>query len=113
MSKYIEEANMRYFLMQEDQLLGTLDSYDSDFPWVYCHFEAQPAFEQIRPLFEKELAIRPLSGENVDAWNKAYGVIAALKLRFIDETGKRFMADVYPEDLPPLIHVQDDKAWFR
>lgn len=24
---------MRYFLMQEDQLLGTLNSYDSDFPY--------------------------------------------------------------------------------
>lgn len=100
-------SEKRYFLMYKDTLLGVLVPYDHDFPWIYCHFEAKPAFEPLRPLFERELKAKD---EDRD---EAYSAIFTLRLRLVDETGKRFLEEIYGEDESPLIHVRDDKAWFR
>lgn len=110
-------------LMQGDTLLGEMYRYDSDFPWIYCHFHPTPAFEPLRPLFQAELdafkaevqeAKEKKEAKDIADWEKAYERILALQLRILNENGKSYLwrPEGY-EDLPPLIHIEEDKAWFR
>ena len=108
-------SEKEFFLMQGDTLLGTLESYDFNFPWIYCHFKAEPIFEHIRPLFEAELkAIEMDDTTGVEDWDSLYEDILALKLRIVDKNDVSYppRREGY-EDFPPLLHVKDDEAWFR
>jgi hypothetical protein len=44
-------------LMRGETSLGNLRVYEFDMPWVYAKFEATPEFAQVKPIFERELAL--------------------------------------------------------
>jgi hypothetical protein len=99
-------------LMRGDVQLGVLTLYDLDQPWFYCHFEPEPAFEQVRPLFaaEQEL-LNDDSGTDFDedadedAWVRAYQDIQRLGLLLIPDVGE--VIDDF------LLHIDGTEAWFR
>jgi hypothetical protein len=68
-----------YHLYRGEQLLGTLTRTDGDMPWELGTFEPALAFEELRPLFDRELAL--LNADRMDEWEAAWGEIAALGLR--------------------------------
>ncbi|MFI9815914.1 hypothetical protein [Saccharothrix variisporea] len=95
-------------LQRGDELLGEVLVEDGDFPWLSGRFRPQPAFAEVKPLFDEELALTEAladsdSAEDVEAWERVYERIAgALTL-------------VAPHGPVPefLLHVQGDEAWFR
>jgi hypothetical protein len=100
-----ERMRQSYRLMYKDTLLGLLAPYEHDFPWVYCHFEAEPSFATLQPLFDAEQ--RALEGEHMDveAWEKLYEPIMALHLYLLGDDGKKI------DDM--LLHITNAQAWFR
>jgi hypothetical protein len=94
-----------YRLMCKDTSLGVLIPYKDDFPWVYCHFQAEPSFATLQPLFDAEQHALDATPMDADAWEKLYEPIAALNLYLLgdDETKIEEM----------LIHIADGQAWFR
>lgn len=93
-----------YQLRRGEDLLGRLNSYASDFPWVHCKFEPSASFAELRPLFDEEL--RLLDGEDIVAWEEAYEKIRALNLRLVAMNGGDEIGDF-------LLHIDGDEAWFR
>jgi hypothetical protein len=47
----------RWTLKQEDEVLGTLEESNLDMFVVQCTFLRTPAFERLRPVFERKLAV--------------------------------------------------------
>lgn len=95
---------MELQLKRGDELLGTLRSYDSNFPWVNCKFEPNESFEELRPLFDEEL--RLLDGEDMTAWEETSNRILALNLKLIDLKNGNEIREF-------LLHIKGDEAWFR
>lgn len=91
--------------------LGTLVVVGADQPWFLCNFEAQPAFEAIRPLFDEELLSmdetdRTTGDTNWAAWNAAFERINALDLRLErEETGEYYTR--------PFMHISGRRAQLR
>ena len=76
-------------LRKEDTTLAHLSNVQVvDWPWFICDFAPTPAFEQYRPLFERELAlIETHRTENVgDQLELASTEIENLNLKLIDLT---------------------------
>lgn len=97
-----------YTLMHGDTRLGLLTLYEIDQPWFNCRFEAEAAFEEIRPLFDAELQAmeaEPALETKHDKWEKAYDAIDALNLYLVSNAGETIG--------PMLLHIRDDEAWFR
>jgi hypothetical protein len=93
-------------LKRGETLLGVLHVVGSEFPWTRCTFDATPDFEQVRPLFEDELAV--LETKDMEAWAASYNKIVALKLQLVDAaTG----SEVGDGDF--LLHIRGDEAWLR
>jgi hypothetical protein len=91
-------------LYNEQELLGTLVVTDADFPWLNGRFQAEPAFEPVRPLFAEELRLLDTIDDDVDAWEAAYGQIReAVSLAAPDGRS-------VPEF---LLHIQGENAWWR
>ncbi len=95
---------MELYLKQNDVLLGTLRSYDSDFPWINCKFEPSQAFQLVKPLFDEELKL--LDEEDWEKYDEAYSLISALNLELINLSEGKVTTDF-------LLHIQGDEAWFR
>lgn len=98
--------------MADDVSLGTLDLYDLDQPWWYCHFVPTSAFEAVRHLFVAELAafeadeaVRMSGHMDAGLQDEAYKAIDALKLRLVVDDGQ--IIDTL------LLHIEGDEAWFR
>jgi hypothetical protein len=98
--------------MADDVSLGTLEIYEVDQPWWYCHFTPTSAFEEVRPLFtaeqtafEADEAERMSGRADAGSWDEAYNAIDALKLRLIADDGQ--VIDTL------LLHIEDNEAWFR
>ncbi|MBI3244841.1 MAG: hypothetical protein HYZ49_21390 [Chloroflexi bacterium] len=91
-------------LKRKDSLLGRLEVYDLDFPWVMCLFVPTAAFEDVHPLFVEEL--RLMNIEDWDAWEGIYEQIEALGLCLVN-TNSRNSIDKF------LLHIEGDKAWLR
>jgi hypothetical protein len=91
-------------LYHDQELLGQLVVTDADFPWLSARFQAAPAFEKVRPLFEEELRLLDTIDDDLDAWEAAYGQVRdAVSLAAAD--GRRV-----PEF---LLHIQGENAWWR
>lgn len=95
-------------LVRGEVLLGEIVIEDSDFPWLSGRFRPQPAFAEVKSLFDEELALSEAlceseSDEDVAAWERAYERIAG-SLSLVAPHGP------VPEF---LLHVQGDEAWFR
>ena len=85
-------------------LLGSLTSTDDDFPWHNGTFVPAPAFEQVRPLFDRELAL--LNADRMDEWETAWEAVAALGLRMEPVTGGADIDEF-------LLHIEGQQAWWR
>jgi hypothetical protein len=97
-------ANGSWLLKREQTLLGEIIVNDSDFPWLSGTWAPTFHFEEVRDLFEAELALLE-AGELGDEWE-------ALQQR-IRSAGIRLH---YPEGgcVPQfLLHIKNDEAWFR
>jgi len=95
---------MELHLKRAEELLGVLRSYDTDFPWVNCKFEATPSFDDIRPLFEEEL--RLLDADQMDEWEPTYEQINSLSLQLIDIEDNKNIDEF-------LLHIRGNEAWVR
>jgi putative SOS response-associated peptidase YedK len=95
---------MDYRLYRGDRLLGTLNRTGADMPWHLGTFEPTPAFEEVRPLFERELAL--LNADRMDEWMTAWGEVTALGLRL----------EPVPASTPIeefVLHIEGPSAWWR
>lgn len=97
----------RYFLWYGDTRLGILTPYDMDWPWTFCHFEADPPFAEIYPLFEESYRLleRWKQGEGRETWWIAYEKIIALDLFLRDERERK--------GKPWRLHIHEGIARFR
>jgi hypothetical protein len=93
-----------YRLYRRDRLLGALTHTDDDFPWHNGTFDPAPEFEEVRPMFERELAL--LNADQMDEWEVAWEAIAALGLRLEPVDAG---ADI--EEF--LLHIDGSRAWWR
>jgi hypothetical protein len=74
---------------------------EADFPWLSGRFTAGPAFEPLRELFARELAL--VEGEEYEEWERAY-----------DEIGRRVSLTSPDGPVPEfLLHIDGGTAWFR
>jgi len=89
-----------WHLHSGDVPVGEILIDEGDFPWLSGRFTAAPAFDALRELFARELALTEDLGEE---WERAY-----------DEIRKR-VSLTSPEGPVPefLLHIEGDRAWFR
>ena len=100
-------AMNRSFLWYSDTRLGVLTPYETDWPWTFCHFVADPPFAGLQPLFEEsyQLVEHQRQGGDREAWERAYEKIAALGLFLQGSFGRR--------GNPWRSHIHEQVAWFR
>lgn len=88
-------------LRSGDALIGEILIDEADFPWLSGRFAAGPAFEPLRELFARELAL--VEGEEYEEWERAY-----------DEIRRRVSLTSPDGPVPEfLLHIDGDTAWFR
>lgn len=89
------------------ELLAELEVTGPDQPWLEGRVTPRPAFEEVRPLFDEELAVlTQMDGrdDGVEAWEATYRrVVEVVELAKPD--GRR-VAEF-------LLHVDGDRAWWR
>jgi hypothetical protein len=75
---------------------------DADFPWLSGKFTPGPAFDAVRDLFARELALAQADGEWA-RWEEAYDEI------------RRQVTLTSPDGPVPefLLHIEGERAWFR
>ncbi|MEU6357292.1 hypothetical protein ABZ896_49675 [Streptomyces sp. NPDC047072] len=87
-----------------DDGVGEILIDDADFPWLSGRFTAGPAYESVRELFARELALIERDDEDRrEEWEAAY-----------DEITRR--VSLVAPDGPVaefLLHIEGDRAWFR
>jgi hypothetical protein len=89
-------------LRDRDGVLATITITDSDFPWLSGRLDAEPRFQEYRPLFTAELAA--LESEDWEEFDRMHRAI------------REQLQLAYPDgrDVPEfLLHVNGDEAWFR
>ncbi|HVE55475.1 MAG TPA: hypothetical protein VNB22_01515 [Pyrinomonadaceae bacterium] len=95
---------MEFHLKQKDKLLGTLRSYDSNFPWINCKFEPTEAFQAIKPLFDEKIEFLESGDfENLEAADKQ---LENLAIKLVNLEDGKIVNEF-------LLHIQGDEAWFR
>lgn len=90
-------------LVRDEQLLGEIVIENADFPWLSGRFLPQPAFAEVKPLFDQELALVESGLDDADAWERIYNAITD-SVTLLSPHGP------VPEF---LLHIQGDEAWFR
>jgi hypothetical protein len=106
------EKSEHWALWRGDVLLGTFTLASlpwGDMAWLGFAFKPEPAFEEIRPLFDEELrllneewGIRDLSAEHNAVWEQ----IEQIGLTLVEEHGW-VISDF-------MLHVdRENNAWFR
>jgi hypothetical protein len=89
-------------LFAGDEVVADLVVTGGDFPWLEARFEAQPAFEAFRPLFDAEWA-----ATDSQDWDRADELYREVKKTFR-------LADADGVEVAEfLLHVQDHEAWWR
>jgi hypothetical protein len=92
-------------LLQGETLIGEVYVTDTDFPWLNGRFVPQDEFENVRALFEEELALVDREGElDVEKWESIY--------QQITHTVTLMKPDATPA-AEFLLHIKDNNAWFR
>jgi hypothetical protein len=92
------------YLKQGETILGTLEDDGSDFPWFYCIFKATEAYQDIKPLFDRELEL--IEMEDWEQFEQIYQQIRDLGLCLVEKDGETVVTDF-------LLHIEGDSAWFR
>ncbi|MCX5329335.1 hypothetical protein [Streptomyces sp. NBC_00140] len=89
-----------WHLHSGDVPVGEILIDEADFPWLSGRFTAAPAFDTLRELFARELALTEDPGEE---WERVH-----------DEVRRR-VSLTSPEGPVPefLLHIEGDRAWFR
>ena len=92
-------------LLRGEATIGEIHITDADFPWLNGRFVARDGFEDVRPLFEAELALMDHEGElDIETWESIY--------KQITDTLALVKADGTPV-AEFLLHIKNDDAWFR
>jgi hypothetical protein len=97
-------TNGRWRLQRGQTLLGEIVVEDSDFPWLRGAWVPTSHFEEVRGLFDAELALLE-SDELGDEWERLYQRIqdAGVRIHYPD-------GGCVPEF---LLHIKNNEAWFR
>ncbi|MET9906886.1 hypothetical protein ABZZ74_08655 [Streptomyces sp. NPDC006476] len=75
---------------------------DADFPWLSGRFTAGEAYDAVRDLFLRELALAE-QDDDWEEWEAAY-----------DEIRRRVSLSSPDGPVPEfLLHIENDRAWFR
>jgi len=93
-------------LLRGSTLLATISDLQPDMPFFEGRFIAEPAFEQVRPLFEDEWRI--LNERPFEEWEQAWNLVRALGLSLDPGDGSPSRG---PEEY--LLHVKGDRARLR
>ncbi|MFJ3669445.1 hypothetical protein ACIPSE_23620 [Streptomyces sp. NPDC090106] len=77
---------------------------DADFPWLSGRFTPGPAYDSVRDLFTRELALAQRDDDtHWQEWERAY-----------DEIRRRLSLHSPDGPVPEfLLHIDGDRAWFR
>jgi len=98
------ELAARLRLYRGGRLLGELTHTHDDMPWHHGTFAPTPAFEEVRPLFDRDLEL--LNADRMDEWEAAWEAVAALGLR-LEPVAAGADIDEF------LLHVEGTQAWWR
>lgn len=90
-------------LRQRDSVLGSIEITGGDFPWLSGTWSPTAAFAEVKPLFERQLAL--LEQEHDDNWDDAYRDTWRAGVRLFVPDGRQV-----PEF---LLHIDGSDAWFR
>lgn len=93
-----------WFLRLDREDLGTLTWTDTDQPFHNYRFEAKPAYERVRLVFEEEL--RLLNADRMDEWPAAYQRVLATGIRVENSDGSVRLLEF-------ILHIEGDRAWMR
>jgi hypothetical protein len=87
-----------------DGPVGEILIDDADFPWLWGRFTPGPAYDSVRDLFARELALLERDHDEVwEAWEAAY-----------DEIRRRVTLSSPDGPIAEfLLHIEGDRAWFR
>ncbi|MDQ0596884.1 hypothetical protein QF037_001229 [Streptomyces canus] len=89
-----------WHLHSGDVPVGEILIDEADFPWLSGRFTAAPAFDALRELFVRELALTEDLGAE---WERVY-----------DEIRRRVSLTSPDGPVPEfLLHIEGDRAWFR
>lgn len=87
-----------------EEPVGDILIDDADFPWLSGRFTAGTAFDGVRELFARELALMELDDETGwEEWETVHDQI------------QRRVSLIAPGGPVPefLLHIEGDRAWFR
>ncbi|WTR19158.1 hypothetical protein OG565_18710 [Streptomyces sp. NBC_00138] len=88
-------------LRRGEEVVGEILVEEGDFPWLSGRFVPTAGFAEVKPLFERELALT--EEEDRDEWDSVVGEIN-VKLQLVAPAGP--VAEF-------LLHVEGERAWFR
>lgn len=88
---------------RDGAVLGDIGIEEADFPWLRGRFTARPGFEDVRLLFERELALLERIEQAEEEWEAAYRAVREAVLLVAPG---RPVAEF-------LLHIEGDQAWFR
>jgi hypothetical protein len=96
-----------YALVHGETVLGIVRVTGAIQPFWLGTFDATEAFAAVRLLFEEELRLLTVDGDQFDGagYEEAYGRILALGLRLVPPDGEA-LTDF-------LLHIDGGEAWFR
>ncbi len=92
-----------FYLFLNNIKIVTLIEYEDDFPWHRCTFIPENDFDSIKHLFDDELYYFE---NNIKEWDKAYNKIKELNLIIKIKDSSKIIRNF-------LLHINNDKAWFR
>lgn len=98
-----ESADAVWRLVRGDDLLGEILVEDVDFPWLRGRLVPTPAFDELRPLLEQELALVDAEPFDAAAWEQVHDRIVAS----VGLVSPRGQAAEF------LIRIRGDEVWFR
>ncbi|WP_424556283.1 hypothetical protein [Streptacidiphilus pinicola] len=88
-------------LRRAEEVVGEIVIEEGDFPWLSGRFVPAGGFADVKPLFDRELAL--VEEEDLDEWDAVF--------REIRETFQ-LVAPAGPV-AEFLLHIDGDRAWFR
>lgn len=97
----------QYLLYRNHQLLGELIGISDKFP---CHqgvFRPAPAFEEVRPLFARELEL--LNADRMDEWEAVWTAIFDLGVKLRPASARDASEDISEF----ILHLDGSEAWWR
>jgi hypothetical protein len=95
-----------WHLMRGRALLATLTEENVDQPWIICRFEPTAAFEEVRPLLERLVALVDSPTFDADAWE-------ATRLELKEQGVVLRAAEGTPTLVDFGLDLRGSEAWLR